>query len=91
MDRGRFSGFKVGSGYVVVGPHSSVKGKNQTPERIMLNFETDDVKGEFERIKNLDAKVVAEPYQPTEEPSMWIATLEDPDGNYFQLATPMST
>ena len=35
----------------------------------------------------------AEPYQPGGDagaPSeFWLATFEDPDGNYFQLASPM--
>lgn len=87
---GDYSGFQVGAGFFTIGPHDKVTGKNQSPERIMLNFETEDVKAEFERVKGLDASVVADPYQPEEDPKMWIATLADPDGNYFQLMTPMS-
>ncbi len=86
---GDFSGFKVGNGYLTIGPHDKVKGKAKQPERLMFNFETDDVKGEFSRLKKLGAKVVAEPYQPGENDSGWIATLADPDGNYFQLVSPM--
>lgn len=86
---GDFSGFAVGNGMIAIGPHDKVHGKNTNPERIIFNFETDDVKGEFERIKKLGAKVVQEPYQPGEEPKMWLATFEDTDGNYFQLASPM--
>ena len=37
----------------------------------------------------LDGVWVAEPYGFEEEPGGTIATLEDPDGNYFQLMTPM--
>ncbi len=55
----------------------------------MLHFHCEFRAGEFARIKDLGAEVVAEPYHPSEEPSMWLATLADPDGNYFQLATPM--
>jgi predicted enzyme related to lactoylglutathione lyase len=47
------------------------------------------VKGEFDRIKGLGAAVQQEPYQPGGAEEMWIATFEDPDGNYFQLASPM--
>ena len=54
----------------------------------MFNFETRDVKGEFERIKKLGAAVVAEPYHPGEDPKGTIATFSDPDNNYFQLVTP---
>lgn len=53
----------------------------------MLNFDTDDVKGEFDRIKKLGVAVIAEPYQ-MEGFDMWIATFADPDGNFFQLMTP---
>ncbi len=55
----------------------------------IVNFETPDVKGEFERINALGAKVEREPYSSDGEPEMWLATFEDPDGNFFQLATPM--
>lgn len=87
---GDFSGFQAGTGFLTFGPHDKVKGTSKNPERIMFNFETNDVKGEFERISKLGAKVIAKPYKPDEDPDMWIATLADPDGNYFQLMTPMS-
>ena len=83
-----YSGFMVGSSVITLGPHDKVKGKNSNPERMMINFETMDVRGEFERIKKLGAEVVAEPYAPDEDPKGMIATFSDPDGNYFQLATP---
>lgn len=86
---GDYSGFQVGAGFFTVGPHDKVAGKNQNPERMMFNFETEDVQGEFDRVKELGATVVAGPYHPGEEPEMWITTLADPDGNYFQLMSPM--
>lgn len=86
---GEFISWKVGDGYFTVGPHSDVKGKNDTPGRIMLFLTTDDVAGEYERMIDLGAKNVQEPYHPEEADEMWLATLEDPDGNYFQLSTPM--
>lgn len=55
----------------------------------MFNFETSDVEGEFERLVGLGAKAVAKPYHPGEDPKGLVATLEDTDGNYFQLLTPM--
>lgn len=79
-------GFPAGDGSLVVGPHSEVQGKNPQPGRVMLNFSTPDVKAEFERIKALGAEVVAEPYEAG--PGMLMCTFADPDGNYFQLATP---
>jgi len=86
---GGYNGFMVGKGFIIVGPHDKIQGRNANPERMMFNFETKDVKGEFERIKKLGAAVVAEPYHPSEDPKMMIATFADPDNNYFQLVTPM--
>jgi predicted enzyme related to lactoylglutathione lyase len=88
-DEGGYSGFALGEGMLIIGPHDKVHGKNKSPERMLINFETDDVEGEFERIKKLGAKVVAEPYHPGEAEEMMLATFEDLDGNYFQLASPM--
>ncbi len=85
MDEGGYAGFLVGSCFFGIGSHDKVKGKSQSPERILFNFEAKDVKGEFERIKEIGAKVIAEPYEMS---GAWIATLADPDGNYFQLMTP---
>jgi len=83
-------GFDVGGGNLMIGPHSEVKGQNQSPGRIILSLETDDIENEFNRIKDIGATVVAEPYQPDKEksPDMWLATLADPDNNYIQLSSP---
>jgi predicted enzyme related to lactoylglutathione lyase len=84
---GGYYGFSAGKSFLMFGPHSKVSGKNPNPERLMFNFATDDVKGEFARISGLGAATVAEPYQMEGDPG-WIATFADPDGNYFQLMTP---
>lgn len=81
-------GFQAGDGSLAIGPHSDVRGKNRQPGRVMLNFSTPDVNGEFERIKAVGADVVAEPYEPGGGDGMLMCTFADPDGNYFQLATP---
>jgi predicted enzyme related to lactoylglutathione lyase len=86
-DYGYF-GFTIGKTTITFGPHDKVKGPNTHPERIMINFETKEVKDEFKRIKDLGAKVIAEPYKMDENSDGWIATFADPDGNYFQLMTP---
>ena len=86
---GEYSGFKAGSGFLTIGPHDKVQGKSKNPERLIFNFETEDVKGDFEKIKGLGAKVIKDPYQPEEAKEMWLATFADPDGNYFQLVSPM--
>ncbi len=82
-----FFGWQVGSAYLSVLEHSEMGGSAKNPGRVMFNFETTQVKEEFERIKAIGGVVVQAPY---EMGGGWIATLADPDGNYFQLVTPMS-
>lgn len=84
-----WGGFDIGGGWLTIGPHDNVRGKAKEAERLIMNFETKDVMKEFERIKKLGATVIAEPYNPTQEDGMKIATFVDPDGNYFQLMSPM--
>ena len=81
-----FFGWQVGSTNLSVLEHSEMGGNTKDPGRVMLNFETREVQEEFERIKALGAVVVRAPY---EMGGGWIATLADPDGNYFQLISPM--
>ena len=88
---GEYSGFEAGACALVIGPHSKVHGQSKNPERVMFNFETSDVKGEFDRMKGLGAKVIAEPYRMGDDQDFLIATLADPDGNYFQLLSPMKS
>ena|SRR3990167_10724783 len=89
---GDYSGFQAGSGYMIIGFHDKVHGKNVNPERNFFNLETSDVKSEFERIKKLGAIVIKAPYHPKEadrnNSDEQIATFADPDGNYFQLLSP---
>jgi predicted enzyme related to lactoylglutathione lyase len=86
MDMEGYFGWVVGKCFISFGPHDNVKSKSKEPERIMFNFETEDVKAEFERISGLGAEVVAKPYTMGQD--SWIATFADPDGNYFQLMSP---
>ena len=81
-----FHGWQVGTSYFSILDHSEMMGTTKDPGRVMLNFETAQVKEEFERIKKLGATVVRAPSQMG---NGWLATLADPDGNYFQLVTPM--
>ena len=86
MVDGDWHGWSAGSTYLSIGKHSEVGEKATDSKRVIFNFETKEVKEEFERIKNIEgAEVISEPY---ELQSAWIATLADPDGNYFQLMTP---
>ena len=86
-------GYDISGGNLMIGSHSEVKGLNKDSARIMFSLEAEDVKTEFERIKDQGAEVIASPYQPSPEDnsSVWLATFADPDGNYFQLATPWKT
>lgn len=84
-----YTGWMVGSCFFNIGEHSEVKGRAKEPQRVIFNLETEDVEGEFNRIKDIEgAEVIKEPYHPGEVKEMSIATLADPDGNYFQLMTP---
>jgi predicted enzyme related to lactoylglutathione lyase len=90
FDEGGFSSWKLGSGFMTVGAHSEVSGSNAQPGRLIWNLESADVAGDFERLKAAGAIVVREPYSMMEGGvEAWIATFADPDGNYFQLLSPM--
>ncbi len=82
-----FWGWQAGSAFMSILDHSEMGGKTKDPGRVMFNFETPEVKMEFERIKALGGAVVKEPYEVGG--GAWVATLADPDGNYFQLVSPM--
>lgn len=88
MKEDSWAGWKIGTLFFGVGPHSEVKGQTKEPQRIMFNMETKSVKEEFQRVKDLGAKVIKELYEMEGMKDMWIATFADPDGNYFQLMTP---
>lgn len=89
MSDGGYTGWQLGRGFVYIGHHSEVHGKSAHPGRIIWNIETADVRGVFDRFVAAGANVVREPYNFEEFPDAWIATLADPDDNYFQLTTPM--
>ena len=85
---GGFSGWRFGEGVVSIGAHSEVHGRNEQPGRFIWNMDADDVRAEFAKLKAAGAIVVKEPYTMDGFPDFVIATLADPDGNYFQLTTP---
>jgi predicted enzyme related to lactoylglutathione lyase len=90
MEEGGYAGWQIGTGFMSIGPHSEVHGKNPAPGRMIWNIETADVKGEFDKLKAAGAIVIREPYNMEEGQEFTIATLSDPDDNYFQLMSPMS-
>ena len=89
MSDGGYTGWQIGQGFLTVGHHDQVHGRNAHPGRILWNIETPEVKTEFDRMVAAGAIVVREPYGFEEMPDAWVATLADPDDNYFQLMTPM--
>ena len=66
-----------------IADHSGVKGKTNEGKRILLNFEVDNIDEESKRLMNASVKVVQGKYHV--EGYGWVATMEDPDGNYFQI------
>ena len=89
MSDGGYTSWQLGTGFVAVGLHDQVHGRNAHPGRIIWNIETADVRGDFDRFVAAGAIVVREPYGFEGYPDVLIATLSDPDDNYFQLMTPM--
>ena len=90
-DEGGFVGWELGDTGFAIGAHDKVNGKNPQPGRLMWNIETTDVAGDFARLKAAGGTVVQEPYEAAGEGSgMWVATVSDPDDNYFQLMSPMT-
>jgi predicted enzyme related to lactoylglutathione lyase len=73
---------------IMIGSHSEVHGPSAQPQRIMLSLEVDDVAATYEELTSIGATEVAAPYKPDENNDNWLATLADPDGNYFQLMSP---
>ena len=90
FEDGGYSGWQLGSGFVTIGPHDQVTGRNPQPGRLIWNIETADVRGEFDRLVAAGATVVREPYGMGDaDENGLIATFADPDDNYFQLMSPM--
>lgn len=85
---GSWVAWEIGDGFLTIGPHTDVTGHSARPGPVLIGFFADDVKGEFERIKGLGARVVRAPFHPVDDPEGWLAFLADPDGNYFQIMWP---
>jgi len=63
--------------------HSKVKGKSKFPDRLIFNFEVDNIKSEVKKLDKADVKKIKDTYHL--EGYGWIATFKDFDGNFFQL------
>lgn len=76
-------GFETKGTNFVVLDHSKVKTKSKQPDRIIVNFEVDDIEREVKRLKKAKVKVKSDIYHV--EGYGLIATFIDADGNYFQF------
>ena len=66
-----------------LGTHSDVRGRNLDPARHMVGLMSDDVKGDFARLKGKGVEFVEDPTDYGGQ--IRIATLKDPEGNMIQL------
>lgn len=69
--------------------HSDISGKAKEPKRFMMNLEVDDIEEEVARLKKKKVRVIADTYHIQDYG--YIATFEDPDGNYFQFVQVRAT
>ena len=67
---------------VALGTHSDVHGKNADAARHMVGLETDDIEGEFQRLKARGVEFIEE---PTKFDAVTVATFKDPEENLVQL------
>jgi len=80
-------GFVVLDGGIGLGSHSEVHGRNADPTRHMVGLATDDIQADWKRLKDAGVKFIED---PADDGNLWIATLEDPEGNLVQLFQPSS-
>ena len=75
---------EVGEGNsLYINSHSEVKGKNNQPQRYIINFEVANIDEAIKEVSGKSVKIIAEKYHI--EGYGYIATFEDLNGNYFQL------
>lgn len=79
-------GWNAGDTMISLGEHSEAPGKSKEPARMILNFDAEDVKAEFDKVKAMGVTVIKEPYDAGE--GHMVCTFTDPDGNYIQFNTP---
>ena len=75
--------FRLGPVRLRLIEHSEVGSRSPEPQRMQLNLFVDHVPTEVARLEPLGVRIVRQPAQMG-----WggfVATLEDPDGNYVQL------
>ena len=78
----------LGAPALALGTHSQVRGRNADPARHMIALGTDDVRGDWKRLKSAGVEFVED---PTDYTNVRIATLKDPEGNLVQLLEDVKT
>jgi predicted enzyme related to lactoylglutathione lyase len=73
---------ELGTPALALGTPSEVHGRNADPARPMVGLLTDDVDGDWKRLKTAGVQFI-EP--PTDDDRLRIATRVDPEGNLIQL------
>ncbi len=63
-------------------------GRNTDPARHMVALWTDDVRTDWNRLRSAGVEFVED---PTDYPTVRVATLKDPEGNLVQLLEPLPT
>jgi predicted enzyme related to lactoylglutathione lyase len=67
---------------LALGTHSQVRGRNADPARHMIGLTTDDVDGDYKRLRDAGVEFIE---MPTDYSTVRLATLKDPEGNLIQL------
>jgi predicted enzyme related to lactoylglutathione lyase len=65
-----------------LGTHSEVRGPSTDPLRFMVGFASDDLTGDWQRLKEAGVEFIED---PTDYGDISIATMKDPEGNLVQL------
>ncbi len=68
---------------LALGTHSEVHGRNTDPARHMVGFTSDDLQGDWKRLKEAGVEFIEDPTEYGGD--MSIATLKDPEGNLVQI------
>jgi predicted enzyme related to lactoylglutathione lyase len=66
-----------------IGTHSEVRGRSTDRHRWLVRFDTGDIHAEVDRLAAHGIPIYQEPEH--QGGGFWIATCEDPDGNFVQL------
>ena len=81
--------FNLGNCSLYIMDHSDIRGKSKDPKRMFINIEVDDIEKEMARLKKHKVRVIKDAYHVQDYGL--VATLEDPDGNYFQFVQVRAT